>query len=153
MEPIDLVEFEDSYHVDFKRLSYEWLEKYVLVEPEDERILNNPREAVLDKGGRIFFARHGADIIGTVSLIKVDDTTFELAKLAVTGDYQGLGIGRRLMEHGLYVARKEKAERLILYTNRRLSSAIALYRKLGFVEVPLSNSKYVESDMKMELCL
>ena len=41
---IKIVEYEERYRDDFKRLSYEWLEKYVSVEPEDEKILNNPKE-------------------------------------------------------------------------------------------------------------
>lgn len=63
MEEIKIVEFEEKYHDDLKRLSYEWLEKYVSIEPEDEKILNNPKEVVLDKGGDIFFAKYGEEVV------------------------------------------------------------------------------------------
>ncbi len=153
MKEIKIVEYEEEYHDDLKRLSYEWLEKYVSVEPEDEKILNNPKEVILDKGGFIFFANYGEEIVGTVSLIKVDENTFELAKLAVTEKYQGLNIGKRLMEKCLYVAKQNNAKRIILFTNHRLTSAIEVYKKFDFKEIPLVNNKYIESDLKMELKL
>lgn len=153
VKEIKIVEYEEKYHKDLKRLSYEWLEKYVSVEPEDEKILNNPKEVVLDKGGFIFFAKYNEEIVGTVSLIKVDNNTFELAKLAVTEKYQGLKIGKMLMEKCLYVAKKNNSKKIILYTNHKLSSAIGLYKKFGFKEIPLVNNKYIESDIKMELTL
>ena len=150
---IELIEFEEKYHDDFKRLSYEWLEKYVSVEPEDERILNNPKEVILDSGGYIFLVKINEEIVGTVSLIKVDDVTYELAKLAVTQKCQGLGIGKMLMEHCLRIAKKENTKKIILYTNHKLISAIELYKKFKFIEVQLINNKYIESDLKMELYL
>jgi ribosomal protein S18 acetylase RimI-like enzyme len=153
MNQINIVEYEEKYHDELKRLSYEWLEKYVSVEPEDKKILNNPKEMVLDKGGFIFFAIYGKEVIGTVSLIRVDENTFELAKLAVTEKYQGLKIGKMLMEKCLYVAKENNANKIILYTNHILTSAIFLYKKFEFSEIPLINNKYIESDLKMELKL
>ncbi|WP_237579069.1 hypothetical protein [Candidatus Enterococcus willemsii] len=39
MESVEIVDYNEQYHEGFKQLSYEWLEKYVTVEPEDVRIL------------------------------------------------------------------------------------------------------------------
>jgi ribosomal protein S18 acetylase RimI-like enzyme len=41
---------------------------------------------------------------------------------------------------------------ILLYSSTKLIPAIALYRKLGFVEVPL-DGPYKRSDIKMELKL
>jgi len=153
MEKIIIVEFEEKYHDDLKRLSYEWLEKYLLVEPEDIRILNNPKEVILDRGGYIFIAKYGEEVVGTVSLIRVDENAFELAKLAVTEKYQGLKIGKQLMEKCLCVGKQKGSKKIILYTNQKLISAIELYKKFNFKEIPLVNNKYVESDLKMEFIL
>lgn len=153
MENIVIVEFEEKYHADFKRLSYEWLEKYALAEPADDQILNHPREVILDRGGFIFFVKFADQVVGTISMIKIDETAFELAKLAVTAEYQGLRIGTRLMEKCLNVARNAGSKRIILYTNHVLIAAIALYNKFGFKEAPFESNKYQESDMKMELNL
>ncbi|OPH56014.1 GCN5 family acetyltransferase [Paenibacillus ferrarius] len=152
MTELLIVPYKSDYKQDLIRLSYEWLEKYVNVEPEDERIINNPEEAVLNDGGFIFFAQYNNEIVGTVSLIKLEkENTFELAKLAVTEKYQGLKIGRRLMEKCIETSRLEDAQKIILFTNQKLIAAIELYKKFGFSFVPIGNNKYLEADLKMEL--
>ncbi len=153
LKKIKIVEYEEKYHDDLKRLSYEWLEKYLYIEPEDEKFLNDPKGTVLDNGGKIFLSVYGEEAVGTVSLIKVDETTFELAKLAVTEKYQGLKIGKVLMETSIEAAKENKATKIILYTNHILTSALALYKKFGFKEVELANNKYLGADIKMELIL
>jgi ribosomal protein S18 acetylase RimI-like enzyme len=68
--------------------------------------------------------------------------------MAVTTDVQGLGIGRKLMEHK---SRKGKPDqKIIIYSNRRLIPAISLYEKFGFEEVPLDDCIYERADIKME---
>ncbi|KON69789.1 GCN5 family acetyltransferase [Peribacillus butanolivorans] len=152
MAEVLIVPYNSEYKEDLKRLSYEWLEKYVSVEPEDEKIINNPEEVVLNCGGFIFFAKYNIEIVGTVSLIKLDgENAFELAKLAVTEKYQGLKIGRRLMEKCIEVAKLEGASKIVLFTNHKLTAAIELYKKFGFSFVSLKNIKYLEADLKMEL--
>jgi len=150
---IEIVLWEDKYHENYKSLSIEWLEKYVSVEPADLLILNDPYGQVLNNGGQIFFAKYGAEIVGTVSMIKGADNTFELAKLCVTEKYKGLKIGQLLMEASLAFARDNKADKVILYTNTKLVPAIRLYQKLGFEEIVLQDNKYLESDMLMALKL
>lgn len=153
MNSIEIVEYDDKYYNDFKKISYEWLKKYDLLEDEDEKIINNPKGIILDNGGFVFFAKRGEELIGTASLIKVDAYTFELAKLAVTEKYQGLKISNILMNKCLDVAKQNNATKIILYSNKLLISALKLYEKFNFKEIPLTNNKYVESDIKMELQL
>lgn len=153
MDKVEIIEYEDKYHQRFKELSYEWLIKYDLLEPEDEIILKNPRSQVLDQGGRIFLAKYKDEIVGTSSIIKVDESTFELAKLGVTECYQGIGIARKLVEKCLLAAKEQSAQKLVLYTNHKLLAAANLYKQFGFVEVDITDNKYVEADTKMKLVL
>lgn len=153
MEQVEIVFYEEKHLADFKRLGYEWLEKYVTVEPEDVKILNAPKEIILDNGGFIFFAKYKQEIVGTVSLIRVDDHTFELAKLAVTEKYKGLKLGNLLMETAIQTAKKQQAEKIILYTDHKLPTALLLYKKFGFQEIPMVNNKYLDSDIMMSLQL
>lgn len=150
---VEIIEFEEGYIEDLRKLTYEWIEKYFYIEPEDEAFLNHPGEKVLGSGGHIFLAKYGDQVIGTVALFKISQDTFELAKLAVTEKYQGLKVGKKLMDHCLKVARQEGVQRIILDTNRKLVAAVALYRKFGFKEVPIGANKYIEVDLKMELAL
>ena len=88
--------------------------------------------------------------LGTVSLLKIDNATFELSKMAVTDGVQGLGIGNKLILHCIAVAEAKGIEKLILYSNRKLLPAIHLYEKFGFVEIPLEGGVYERADIKME---
>ena len=150
MRRVVIVPWQDAFHQDYIRLSVAWLEKYVRVEAADEALLYHPHEAALEKGGMIFFARDGARNVGTVTMLRTDAETFELAKLAVTEAYQRRHIGDRLVETGLAYAVAHGAKRVVLFTNSRLYPALWLYRKHGFVQTPLVDNAYEESDMRME---
>ncbi|MFE3871617.1 GNAT family N-acetyltransferase [Flavobacterium sp. ZS1P70] len=147
---VEIIPFSTDLKEHIKILNLEWLKKYFKVEPKDEIVLSNPQSEIIDKGGMIFYAKYNNQIIGTVSLIKIDDFTFELSKMAVTNTIQGLGIGKKIMEHCLAVAKKEGIYKLILYSNRSLLSAIHLYEKYGFVEIALEDGVYERADIKME---
>ena len=147
---VEIIPFSTDLKEHIKTLNLEWLKKYFKVEPKDEIVLSNPQSEIIDKGGMIFYAKYNNQIIGTVSLIKVDDFTFELSKMAVTDTIQGLGIGKKIMEHCLAVAKEEGIQKLILYSNRSLLPAIHLYEKYGFVEISLEDGVYERADIKME---
>ena len=152
-EKIQIIPWEDRFAQDFIDLSVEWLEKYVRVESADEALLYHPHEAILDKGGMIFFANDSVKNVGTVTMMKLEDDVYELAKLAVTEDCKGRHIGDHLMRAALDFAMKNHARKVILFTNSSLGPAIHLYHKYGFEDVPLVDNEYEESDMKMELSI
>jgi ribosomal protein S18 acetylase RimI-like enzyme len=83
-------------------------------------------------------------------LIKMTDATFELSKMAVTDGVQGLGIGNKLLQHCIEAAQESGIQKIILYSNRRLKTAIHLYEKFGFEEVFLEDGVYERADIKME---
>ena len=147
---VEIIPFSAALKEPIKTLNLEWLQKYFKVEPKDEIVLSDPQGQIIDKGGMIFYAKYNDAIIGTVSLINIDSTTFELSKMAVTDGVQGLGVGKKLMLHCLAVAEEKGIEKLILYSNRKLLPAIHLYEKFGFVEVPLEDGVYERADIKME---
>lgn len=122
-----------------------------MVEPFDEQQLSNPETKILDKGGKIFFAKDGDRIVGTASLLKEHDI-YELAKMAVTEDYKGKGIGNLLMEHCIAEAKKLGTKKLMLISNRSLTPALTMYEKYGFKEVPIEEEMpYERGNIKMEL--
>lgn len=150
---VEIIPFSATLAAPIKTLNLEWLKKYFKVEPKDEIVLSDPKGQIIDKGGMIFYAKYKDEIVGTVSLIKIDDTTFELSKMAVTDGVQGLGIGKKLVEHCLAFAKERNIQKLILYSNRKLEPAIHLYKKHGFVEIELENGIYERADIKMEKIL
>jgi len=150
MTTVEIIPFSAESKEPIKTLNKEWLQKYFKVEEKDEIVLSNPQEEIIDKGGLIFYAKYKGEIIGTVSLIKIDHDTFELSKMAVSDKAQGLGVGNQLIIHCLAVAEKNNIKKLILYSNRKLLPAIHLYEKFGFIEVPLGNVSYERANIKME---
>jgi ribosomal protein S18 acetylase RimI-like enzyme len=138
-------------------LNYEWLEKYFKTEKaevEDKRLLNNPEREIVKKGGEIFFAIINNVVVGTCAVLKIDDTTYELAKMGVTEKVQGRQIGKKLALTAIGYAVEKGALKLILYTSTKLSAALNLYRGLGFVEVNgESNDRYKRKLILMELDL
>lgn len=147
---VEIIPFFSDLKEHIKTLNIEWLQKYFRVEEKDEIVLSNPQEEIIDKGGLIFYARYNDEIIGTASLMKIDDTTFELSKMAVSDKAQGLGIGNKLLIHCLAVAEENGIKKVLLYSNRKLLPAIHLYRKFGFEEIPLEDGIYERADIKME---
>lgn len=150
---VQIIPFSIEHKEAIKRLNIEWLNKYFKVEPRDELVLSNPVVEIIDKGGKIYFAQYKHEIVGTVSLLKIDQTTFELSKMAITEKVQGLGIGRQLMKYCIEEAQKMGIQKLILYSNRKLKPAIHLYESFGFKEIPVESGVYERADIKMELLL
>ncbi|APZ47123.1 N-acetyltransferase [Polaribacter reichenbachii] len=148
---LEIIPFEDKYAKHFYDLNVEWLKKYFYVEPYDEKVLSNPKKYVLEPGGFIFFAKYNHKIIGVVSIIN-QKTFYELSKMAVAPQFQGLKIGLQLMEFSIAFAKKQNWPSITLYSHRSLVPAINLYKKMGFKEIPVEeDSHYERSDIKMIL--
>ena len=150
-EEITIVPYSHNYKDYIKSLNYEWLDKYFVVEPGDVEQLSDPQRHIIDKGGHIYFAKYKNEIVGTSSLMKTGEGEYELAKMAVTEKYKGQGIGQILLKHCLAEAIKLNVTKLSLFSNTKLKSAIHLYKKHGFIEVPLPlDVHYERADIMME---
>ncbi len=123
---IKIIDFDNETREFIKSLNYEWLNKYFHIEEGDIISLSNPQKEIIEKGGYIYYAALNNEIVGTVSLIKKENSLFELGKMAVTESAQGFGIGTILLEHCLKVVRDMQIHKLILYSNTQLESAIHL---------------------------
>lgn len=140
---------ELSYY--FKDLNLNWLEEYFYVEPHDHDLLDKCEEVIINKGGFIFFYQDNGIISGTFALIKVTEDIYELGKMAVSKDFRGQGIGQKMMQFCLDYARKAGWKKLILYSNTSLENSIYIYKKHGFLEVPIEGyNPYARGNIKME---
>jgi len=148
-----IISYESKYQPDFKRLNLYWLENYSLTEQHDLDILDNPEEKIIVTGGCIFLAIDNEKVIGTAGLAKEHDGVYELVKMAVDPAYHGQGIGKKLLEHCLAEAKKMDAQKIFLFSNSQLTTALKMYEKYGFSHVEVTDSPMLTADVKMELSL
>lgn len=149
---IEIVAYRPEHQPWFEKFNREWIERYFTMEPPDYRMLRDPEKEIIAPGGSIFMARYGDEFAGAVALKYAGSGIFELTKMAVEEHFRGRGIGLALAEAALTRARGAGAGKVFLYSNTRLIPAVALYRKLGFREVPL-DGPYKRTNIKMELIL
>lgn len=152
---IQIIPYGPSHQPIFKSLNENWITSHWELEAHDLEILDYPQENILDKGGYIFVATYKGEPVGVCSLCKMNDSIYdyELAKLAVTPDIHGKGIGRLLCEAVIDQAKELGATKIFLESNTLLKPAINLYRKLGFKEVVEYHPLYARGDIQMELTI
>ncbi len=152
---IEIVPFENRYGKAFKELNQWWIEKYFVMESQDHMALDHPQEYIIDNGGHILVALSDDKPVGVCALIKSqhEGYDYELAKMGVSRNSHGKGIGYQL---GLAIIAKAKAcgaKKIHLESNTKLKPAINLYHKLGFKKVEGLNSPYSRCNIQMELLL
>jgi putative acetyltransferase len=149
----EIVTYREEYRPHFERLNREWIERYFGLEPPDLEVFADPERHIIAPGGQIFFLLDEGTVQGTCALVAHGDG-FELAKMAVEPTARGRGYGDLLMRAAIAFARQAGARRLTLVSNTRLEPAIRLYRKHGFVEVPIAPGHgYERADIEMHLIL
>lgn len=152
---VQIVEYQPKYQEAFRSLNEEWISTYFEMEEADYKALDNPKEYILDKGGRIFVALYHDEPLGVCALIKMNDRNydFEMAKMAVSPKAQGKSIGWLLGKKVADTARELGASKLYLESNTILKPAINLYYKLGFEKVAGHATPYKRCNIQMELIL
>ncbi|WP_457362358.1 bifunctional helix-turn-helix transcriptional regulator/GNAT family N-acetyltransferase [Pseudomonas sp. TE3610] len=81
---------------------------------------------------RCWIAEKDGMVIGSVFVVRHDETTAKLRMLYVDASARGMGIGNRLLHESLQFARHAGYTRMILWTTSVLSDARKLYQKAGF---------------------
>ena len=152
---VQIVEYNDGYQSVFRALNEEWISSYFKMEEADYKALDNPKEYILDRGGKIFVALYENEPVGVCALIKMDDPDydFELAKMAVSNKCQGKNIGWLLGQAVTNAAKELGASKIYLESNTILKPAINLYQKLGFSKVVGRPTPYERCNIQMELQL
>ncbi len=103
--------------------------------------------------GRLLLAADGARIAGCVALKKIDDHTCEMKRLYVRAEFRGQSLGKRLAIRIEDEARQIGYRQLRLDTLPSMKEAIALYRSLGFEEIPAYRELPVPGALFMQVKL
>ena len=148
---VQVIDYTPAYQQAFKQLNEEWITQYFKMEATDYKSLDHPDEYILNKGGHIFMALYHNEPVGACALIKIEDDTYELAKMAVSPKAKGKGIGFILGQACIARAKQLGAKKLYLESNTILKPAINLYHKLGFKKVTGIPSPYERCNIQMIL--
>ena len=143
--------YKPEYRDDFIRLNREWIESFFKIEASDIETFSHVDE-IVEQGGQIFLAlTDSREVVGCCALKYHEaEQTYELAKMAVSPQYRGRRIGHLLGTAVVEYANRHGIHRIFLEGNTRLKASIALYRSLGFAEIPLEGNAYERCDILME---
>lgn len=151
-QSVQIINYTPAHHEAFRKINIDWISDRYEVEDVDLLVLDNPHEHILKPGGHIFMAQYGDELVGTCSLTNEGNGVYELTKMGVDKNYRGLKIGSHLCRATINKAKEIGAKKLVLHSNRESSAvAVELYKKLGFIEVPLNNALWKRATIKMEM--
>ena len=131
---LKVIDYKPSLVGKFYELAAPWLTSVLHgeLEEEDKYTLNHPEEAYLQTGGFLFFAKYENKIAGCVALKRLNDQTFEFAKLFIDPNFRKLGIATKLIERCITRCNENEVAELWLQTTMSMPKAHQLYYKLGF---------------------
>ncbi len=149
---VQIIDYQSVHFERWKTINEAWITNAYFMEEIDHLHCSQPEASILAGGGFILLAQMGGEIAGTAGLLKDDEHTYELIKMAVDTRFRGHGIGIKLCEAAIEKAREAGAKLLYLFSNKKGSAtAIQIYRDLGFVEVPLDRQDFARADIRMEM--
>ena len=148
---MNIIEYDKKYKNEFIRLNTEWLNRFFMVEPVDQDMMDRVDE-LIENGAMVYFAIEDNKVLATCMAMKVKENHWEICKLAAQNQYTGTGAGSAVFKASMDYAIKKGAAKLSLISCRSLSHAIHIYEKFGFKEVPLNKAFWgaEKADIEME---
>lgn len=95
----------------------------------------------LQAGYSCWTCEHDGQLVGYAVLMLVLDEA-HLLNISIARQFQGLGLGRDLLEHVIDIVRGHGAQMMFLEVRPSNKSAIALYEKIGFNEFSVRKGYY-----------
>ena len=152
MKEVQIIQYQDKYHQDFKDANLHWLKKFNLYEAADDELLDNPN-LFIKNGATIFLASVNNKIVGTICLNPIETNWYEILKFAVIDGFKGFGIGKKLMQTCIDMCIENNVDIITLESSSKLENALKLYEKFGFKHIDSRDSHFETADIKMELKL
>ncbi|AZN43739.1 N-acetyltransferase [Paenibacillus albus] len=86
----------------------------------------------------------GGKFVGTYMLLATRPQTVEIMNIAVREDKQGLGLGRRMLEHAILNSKEQGYSLLEIGTGNSSLGQLGLYQKCGFRIVGIESDYFVK---------
>lgn len=136
-----VVPYDPKYKADFVEMNRAWISEMFAMESEDLAVLNNI-EPALEKGAQIFFVLDdNGNTMACCMIAPLPNGEWEIEKFAAKGMYTGTGAGSACLKACIDYAKAMKVEKVVIVSNRKCVQALHLYRKFGFIEVPVDKEK------------
>ena len=119
---------EIGYMTEADVAAIEALERACFSEPWSEKSL---RESLANPRYRILTAKAEGRLICYVSTFLVADE-MNIANVAVDSEFRRLGVGKRLMDSAVILAKQNRMTTIYLEVRKSNEAAQELYRKVGF---------------------
>jgi putative acetyltransferase len=104
--------------------------------------------------GRLLLAEYEGQLAGCVALHKLEPEICEMKRLYLRAKFRDKGLGRALAETIIAEARAIGYRRMRLDTvEPAMKDAVAMYRRLGFKEIPPYRANPIAGALYMELQL
>ncbi|MFZ1918838.1 MAG: GNAT family N-acetyltransferase [Terriglobales bacterium] len=104
--------------------------------------------------GRLLLAEYESQLAGCVALRELEAGICEMKRLYLCPAFRGKGLGRAIAEHLIAEARKMGYACMRLDTVEPvMQDAVAMYRRLGFREIPPYCKNPIAGALYMELSL
>ena len=100
--------------------------------------------------GRLYLALWDGEAAGCIALRKLDGQRCEMKRLYVRPAFRGHKIGDALVDRVLQDAKAIGYRHMLLDTLPFLESAVHMYQKRGFYEIPRYNDSPVETTIFMQ---
>lgn len=97
-----------------------------------------PASHYASKGGALYVAEAGGQVIGSLAAVMAGPGTGELFKVYAAPAARGTGLALRLYETGERFIREKGGREIILWSDTRFQRGHAFYEKLGFVREPVT---------------
>lgn len=94
-------------------------------------------------GSQLWVALDDNKIIGSIAIIKAESYTAQLRWFIVDEQYQGNGIGKRLMDTAMRFSKEQGYNHIFLWTIQKLDAARHLYKQYDFKRTDqISNTEW-----------
>ena len=119
---MQIIPYQEKYRKEFIDLNTAWLERFYTVEPFDQDMMDRVDELV-QSGGMVYFAVEDEKVLATCMTVPLSGDTWEMCKLAATGQYTGKGAGSAVFKACMDYAIDHGAKKLSLISCRALKPA------------------------------
>ncbi len=126
--------------------------KYLEIQKYDHEVENLEEKYGLPYG-RLYVAYFENQIAGCIALRKLNDEQCEMKRLYVKPQFRNKGIAKNLVDKVIVDAKEIGYSSMLLDTLPFLTTAIEMYKKIGFYEIgcyndsPLDNTIYMKLDL------